>query len=58
MVKEELICTSCKVKLVSATGVVKFKCPSCNKQDIIRCSSCRKKAIKYVCSNCSFEGPN
>ena len=57
MVKKDLFCSSCKTKLVSSFGVVKFKCPNCNKQEIIRCMGCRKKVIRYICS-CGFEGPN
>ncbi len=58
MVKKDSVCTSCKSKLISAQGSVRFSCPACGKEEIIRCSDCRKKSIKYVCPKCSFEGPN
>jgi predicted RNA-binding Zn-ribbon protein involved in translation (DUF1610 family) len=57
MVKKEMYCTSCKTKIVSSEGITTFKCPSCEKKDIVRCKGCRVDSIPYVCS-CGFEGPN
>jgi Zn-ribbon RNA-binding protein len=51
-------CTSCNTSVVNEKGAVKFDCPNCGKQKIIRCSKCRKIATKYICSQCNFEGPN
>jgi len=58
MVKKDSVCTSCKSRLIGASGSVSFLCPSCGTEEIIRCTSCRKKSVKYVCPKCSFEGPN
>ena len=55
---EELKCTSCKVRVTSAHGAVKFPCPKCKKREIIRCKNCRETAAKYKCPECGFEGPN
>ncbi len=48
------ICSSCG-RL--ASEYVNFKCPSCGKEEIIRCQSCREKYVRYKCSVCSYEGP-
>ena len=58
MVKKEMHCTSCKMKMVSSEGIATFKCPSCGKEDVVRCKKCRVDSIPYVCSDCAFEGPN
>ena len=39
-------------------GSVKFLCPKCGKQQIIRCSKCRRIVAKYICPECEFVGPN
>jgi len=52
------ICSSCKTKVTNLKGTVKFKCPKCGKQEIIRCKTCRKTVAKYTCPECGFEGPN
>ena len=39
------------------TGV-KFKCPNCGKSDIVRSQKERVRAVKYLCKDCGFEGPN
>ena len=59
MVKaKEEYCNSCKKKIMSSVGSVKFQCPSCCKEEIIRCKECRANVITYICSGCKFEGPN
>ncbi len=58
MVKKELHCTSCNVKVSGSDVSVRFKCPNCGKVEIIRCKKCRVDSIPYVCSGCEFEGPN
>ena len=57
MVKKELKCTSCKVRVGNMAGAVRFMCPCCGKKELIRCEHCRKVAAKYKC-DCGFEGPN
>ena len=54
---KELICNPCKKKVMNNQGAVTFKCPSCDKEDIIRCKECRVLAIKYT-GSCGFSGPN
>ena len=39
-------------------GSVKFNCPNCGREEIIRCKDCRANVIKYICPSCKFEGPN
>ncbi|UCD03990.1 MAG: DUF1610 domain-containing protein [Candidatus Woesearchaeota archaeon] len=56
MVKEKE-CTSCKKRIINDPSSVSFTCPNCLEVIIIRCGECRKKAIKYRCSKCKFEGP-
>lgn len=51
-------CTTCKTTLTNNKGSTIFKCPSCGKQEIIRCSKCRETVAKYKCPECGFEGPN
>ncbi|MCD6274820.1 MAG: DUF1610 domain-containing protein [Candidatus Aenigmarchaeota archaeon] len=53
---EALHCISCG-KGVIGENFVRFKCPRCQKEDIIRCSVCRKNSKIYVCKKCGFEGP-
>ncbi|MFC1727992.1 zinc finger domain-containing protein [Nanoarchaeota archaeon] len=57
MVKKEIVCSSCKQSTANAGGAT-FKCPGCNKYEIVRCIHCRKIAAKYKCPECGFEGPN
>lgn len=52
------ICLSCNKRITNDAGSVNFKCPNCGKMDIIRCSDCRKIAVKYTCPECGFSGPN
>lgn len=52
------VCNSCKKKIVNNVGSVSFPCPQCNKTVIVRCSHCRKTAVKYTCYECNFRGPN
>lgn len=58
MPKEKLVCSSCKKNVANSQGTAVFKCPSCGKEDVVRCMHCRKIAAKYTCPSCSFEGPN
>jgi Zn-ribbon RNA-binding protein len=48
-------CTTCN-KIV-AEEKTEFKCPSCGKETIIRCDSCKESVKPYKCKECGFEGP-
>lgn len=54
---KDLTCTSCKTKITNLAGSVRFTCPNCDKEEIIRCNHCRKIATRYICG-CGFSGPN
>lgn len=51
-------CNSCKTAITNVQGTVRFKCPGCSKEDIIRCDRCRRFAARYKCFSCGLEGPN
>jgi len=53
---KELNCISCNLHMGASDNFVKFKCPGCNEQIIVRCDICRSNGIKYKCK-CGFEGP-
>lgn len=55
---EEIQCISCKKRITNDAGAVNFPCPNCGEEEIIRCSGCRKLAVRYKCTKCEFEGPN
>lgn len=50
-------CTSCGVKLDTQQNWVEFECPSCGKENIMRCERCRKIVNPYECGSCNFRGP-
>lgn len=50
-----LKCSSCHKEVTD--NYVRFKCPNCGKEEIIRCTKCRAIVAKYKCGNCQFEGP-
>jgi predicted RNA-binding Zn-ribbon protein involved in translation (DUF1610 family) len=50
-------CTSCGVKIEAEDKWVKFSCPKCGKQKIIRCDKCKKLMNSYECGKCGFVGP-
>jgi len=54
----DLICSSCKKRVVNMPGVAKFMCPKCGKHEIVRCPNCRKIVAEYACAECGFKGPN
>jgi hypothetical protein len=58
MAEKKYYCVSCKKEIENLSKASKFMCPNCGKKEIIRCSECREKIIKYVCEECGFEGPN
>ena len=49
-------CKTCGTNLVSEEKFVKFKCPACNKEEIVRCQNCRVRKVPYKCK-CGFAGP-
>jgi len=51
-------CSSCNKEIVNEKGVVRFKCPSCAKAEIVRCGHCREIGARYTCLKCDFSGPN
>ncbi len=55
---EAIQCTSTKKLVANLRGSVRFPCPSCGKQDIVRSPTCRTLATRYHCNQCGFEGPN
>ncbi|MBI2133557.1 RNA-binding protein [Candidatus Woesearchaeota archaeon] len=55
---EEIHCLSCKRRVTNVKGTTRFICPSCGKYEIVRCTSCRETAIRYICPECRFSGPN
>ncbi len=56
--KNKIKCVSCKIDIINSTGAVKFICPSCGKEEIVRCTHCREIAARYKCPKCGFSGPN
>ncbi|HJW96581.1 MAG TPA: zinc finger domain-containing protein [archaeon] len=57
--KEEILmkCTSCGMKIEAEDRWVRFPCPKCGKQKIIRCNKCKKLMNSYECKKCGFIGP-
>ncbi len=51
-------CISCHKLVTNTKATTSFKCPQCQKYDILRCGDCRKNAVQYVCPGCGFAGPN
>jgi len=54
---EKMICTICGVDLLGDQNFVQFKCPSCGKETIFRCSRCKRLSNEYTCKKCGFVGP-
>ncbi len=52
-----LKCGSCGVGLLGQEEFVKFPCPACGQETIIRDRQCKLQSVPYVCSKCNFEGP-
>ena len=53
----KLICTSCGTNVAGQEDFVKFNCPNCSEETIIRCKKCKKLSNAYKCKKCGFEGP-
>lgn len=58
MTENKKVCSSCKKEIANDAGSAVFKCPKCSKGEVVRCKHCREIAVKYVCTECGFEGPN
>jgi len=56
MITHEERCTSCGVPL-QASRSVRFGCPKCNEETIVRCGQCRDQSAYYTCTACGFTGP-
>jgi hypothetical protein len=52
-----LKCGSCGVSLLGQEEFVKFPCPSCAKEIILRDRQCKLQSVPYKCPSCGFEGP-
>jgi len=56
--KETLMkCASCGVRIEADDRWVKFSCPKCAKERIIRCKKCKRLMNAYECKKCGFIGP-
>jgi predicted RNA-binding Zn-ribbon protein involved in translation (DUF1610 family) len=53
----KLKCSTCGVDVLAKKNFVKFSCPNCAEETIIRCSNCKQLSNKYVCGKCQFTGP-
>lgn len=49
-------CTSCNKHVQVSDNFVKFKCPSCQNEYIVRCQKCKAAGVRYKCK-CGFMGP-
>ncbi len=54
---EKMKCSSCGISLLGDKNFVQFKCPSCDKEMIFRCSKCKILSNEYTCKKCGFIGP-
>lgn len=52
-----LKCSSCGTSLIGQEDFVKFKCPDCGENIIIRCKRCKQLSNMYICEKCGFTGP-
>lgn len=50
-------CISCKKNIEVEKDWVKFACPKCKEDEIVRCKKCKKVVNQYKCGKCGFEGP-
>jgi len=55
LVTSMLRCSSCQKEVTD--DYVRFKCPKCGKEEVVRCMKCRGTVAKYKCGSCGFEGP-
>jgi len=52
-----LKCMTCGVSLIGQEEFVKFECPNCSEETIVRCSKCKVLSTPYECKKCKFVGP-
>ena len=50
-------CKTCGVSLMGQEAFVKFPCPKCGEEEIIRCKKCKTLSAPYKCKKCGFIGP-
>lgn len=50
-------CSTCGVEVTTKKNFVKFMCPNCGKELIVRCSTCKAMSNKYTCPGCNWTGP-
>ncbi|MBS3175433.1 DUF1610 domain-containing protein [Candidatus Woesearchaeota archaeon] len=55
--EKHINCSSCNMSITNLVGSVRFKCPKCGKQELVRCAHCRKIAAQYACPECEYVGP-
>jgi len=55
---EKPVCISTNQQIANDYGSVQFLCPKCGEFTITRSNFARKRAMKYTCPKCEFEGPN
>lgn len=49
-------CSACGIDVSAKDNFVKFLCPNCGKNLIVRCKTCKNLSNKYTCE-CGFTGP-
>lgn len=50
-------CNSCGVHVGAEDIFVKFECPNCLEEIIVRCKKCKALINEYICPKCKFVGP-
>lgn len=53
----DIRCVSCGKRVENEDFWVKFPCPNCAEEEVVRCEKCRRLAVEYKCSKCGFIGP-
>lgn len=54
---EEMNCTSCNRNIHASENFVRFRCPKCGDEWIVRCQNCKDVSVGYKCPKCGFAGP-
>lgn len=54
---KEMLCSSCGKRIEAEDFWVEFPCPSCAKNQVIRCEKCKTMENPYTCTGCKFSGP-
>jgi predicted RNA-binding Zn-ribbon protein involved in translation (DUF1610 family) len=50
-------CVSCGKSVETDSYWVRFPCPACGEESVVRCERCRKIVVTYKCPKCGFDGP-